>query len=85
MTANEALTISHDSDLATLDKAYSVLNSAGDDGGAFPGSKVWRACKPYNDALYALITARPDLEPYRRELATAERRKALEGVDVLGL
>lgn len=57
---------------ALLDYYQSMLDRSGS-GGAFPGSKGWRAAQPFVLALREIEAARPDVTALRAARAAAVR------------
>ena len=76
-----------DAETATLDElnaAYTFLLDMGytDD---FPGTAGWKAATVYSDQLSAMLEARPEVEQYRKDKATAKREERLAGKDIWGM
>lgn len=77
ITHNRLITIEVESvNLITLLDAYNSLFAFADDGGAFPGSKLWRKAKVYWDQLQTIRRLRPEIDAYRDEQIESNRRES---------
>ena len=77
VTHNRLITIEVETvTLATLLDAYNSLFAFADDGGAFPGSKLWRKAKVYWDQLQTIRRLRPEIDAYRDEQIESSRRES---------